>query len=100
MTSCWQRSLDEDVHWNLRNRELIMPTFHAQSPQLSQRRYLVDWLSIIWDKHNICSSARQLTITLMDFFMDMFDIESRQLQLVALGSFLVASECLSQSLMF
>ena len=79
-----------DIYHCLRERESSLPVYLAQSPQLDQRRLIVDWLSIIWEKYDLCKTARQLAVLLMDLFMDQFNIESRQLHLVALGSLLVA----------
>ena len=50
----------------------------------------MDWLALLCDKFELCPLARQLSITLMDYFMDKFDIDESQLKLVALGSLLVA----------
>ena len=92
-SKCWCHDpLARDIHCTLRHKEGQLPTFLAQSPQLSSRRYLVDWLAIICDKYQLCPTARHLAVMLLDFFMDKFDIIDQQLRLVALGCLLVASK--------
>ena len=89
----WQHPLADDIHQILREKEAQLPVYLTQSPQLSQRRYLVDWLAVVWEKYDLCHTARQLAVSLLDLFMDRFDIIDKQLHLVALGSLLIASKC-------
>jgi len=88
--SWWQEPIAEDIYRNLRLKEKHLPVYYAQSPQIGFRRYLVDWLSLICDVYQISSTARYLTVALLDYFMDRFDVDDQQLRLVALGSLLVA----------
>lgn len=86
----WKDPLADDIHHTLRQKEATLPAYFARSPQLCVRRYLVDWLAVLCEKFELCTTARHLTVTLLDFFMDKFNIEEPQLKLVALGSLLVA----------
>ncbi|KAK2183764.1 hypothetical protein NP493_296g01008 [Ridgeia piscesae] len=90
--SWWQEPIAEDIYRNLRLKEKHLPVYYAQSPQIGFRRYLVDWLSLICDVYQISSTARYLTVALLDYFMDRFDVDDQQLRLVALGSLLVAAK--------
>lgn len=77
----------------LRKKELSLPKFKASSPQLSVRRYLVDWLAIIFEKVGSSYGILHLSVSLMDYFMDNHDIPEPQLHLVALSCFLIAGTC-------
>ena len=92
----WQEPIAEDIFENLRIKEKQVPPYLTQSPQIGVRRYLVDWLSLICDVYHICSTARYLTVTLLDYFMDKFDVDEQQLRLVALGCLLVASKAFNR----
>ena len=84
------RETAQDIHTNLKQKEKTLPLFFGQSPQIMSRRYLVDWLAIIADSYDLCSTARHLAVLLLDYFMDKFDIEEQQLRIVALGCLLIA----------
>jgi len=86
----WKDPIAEEIHSHLREKEMTLPPFLAQSPQIGYRRYLVDWLATVWEKYTLCQPARHLTVALLDFFMDRLDIESKQLHLVAIGCLLIA----------
>ena len=88
----WKNPLAEDIHLCLRNKEDQLLAYSAQSPQLTYRRYLVDWVAVICEEFQLCNTAKHLAITLMDYFMDNYDIDHHLLKLVALGSLLVACE--------
>ncbi|XP_070539822.1 cyclin-J-like isoform X2 [Ptychodera flava] len=90
----WKTSLAKDIHNSLRAKEEQQTEYHAQSPQINLRRYLVDWLAIISDPTNLhlCTTALHLAVALLDRFMDKFDVEESQLHLVALSCLLVAAK--------
>ncbi|XP_002737200.2 cyclin-J-like [Saccoglossus kowalevskii] len=90
----WKTRMAKDIHNTLRARERQLPKYHAQSPQLHLRRYLVDWLAVISDSGNLhlCSTALHLAVSLLDRFMDKFDIEENQLHLVALTCLMIAAK--------
>ena len=93
----WDGPLAEDHHVYLRSREKMLLFYHMRSPQLGNRRYLVDWLAIICDDYNICPTARHLMIALLDYFMDNHLISDQHLRLAALAAFLIACKKVSGS---
>ena len=86
----WKSELASDIHEVLRKKEMTLTHFKASSPQLALRRYLVDWLAIIFEKMGSSYGILHLSVSLMDFFMDNHDIPEPQLHLVALTCFLLA----------
>ena len=94
----WKSELANDIHEVLRKKELTLVHYMASSPQLSLRRYLVDWLAIIFEKMGCSYGILHLSVCLMDFFMDNHDIPEPQLHLVALTCFLLAGSCTSHVL--
>lgn len=88
----WLDPIAIDIHNNFRRQEDNLPVYYARSPQIESRRYLVDWLAVICDRFDVCPTGRHLAVTLLDYFMDKFEIEPQQLQLVALGCLLVAGK--------
>ncbi|XP_077992616.1 cyclin-J-like isoform X2 [Glandiceps talaboti] len=90
----WKTDLAREIHTALRDKEELLTEYHARSPQLNLRRYLVDWLAIISDSSNLqlCDTALHLAVTLLDKFMDKYDIEENQLHLVSLSCLLIAAK--------
>ena len=88
----WEGELANDILAVLRKKELTLPQYKASSPQLAVRRYLVDWLAIIFEKIGSSYGILHLSVTLMDYFMDNHDIPEPQLHLVALTCFLLAAK--------
>jgi hypothetical protein len=86
----WEGELANDILGVLRKKELTLAQYKASSPQLAVRRYLVDWLAIIFEKIGSSYGILHLSVTLMDYFMDNHDIPEPQLHLVALTCFLLA----------
>ena len=87
----WNSSLAEAHYACLRQKELVrLPTFHARSPQLGTRLHVVDWLAILCDATGVCTTARHLSVALLDFFMDHFVVDKSQLTLVALSCLHIA----------
>ena len=56
-------------------------------------RYLVDWLAIVCEKHEVSAYSKHLAVSLLDFFMDQYSINESQLKLVVLGCLLVSCGC-------
>ncbi|XP_035124506.1 cyclin-J isoform X3 [Callithrix jacchus] len=73
-------------------KELKLPSYKGQSPQLSLRRYFADLIAIVSNRFTLCPSARHLAVYLLDLFMDRYDISIQQLHLVALSCLLLASK--------
>lgn len=88
----WEGELANDIHGVLRKKELTLAQYKASSPQLAVRRYLVDWLAIIFEKIGSSYGILHLSVALMDYFMDNHDIPEPQLHLVALTCFLLAAK--------
>ncbi|XP_045146497.1 cyclin-J-like [Echinops telfairi] len=88
----WQGQLTADMHQALRYKELKLPSYKGQSPQLSLRRYFADMIAIVSHHFTLCPSARHLAVYLLDLVMDRFDISFQQLHLVALTCLLLASK--------
>ncbi|XP_053438829.1 cyclin-J isoform X2 [Nycticebus coucang] len=88
----WRGQLAADIHQALRYKELKLPSYKGQSPQLSLRRYFADLIAIVSNRFTLCPSARHLAVYLLDLFMDRYDISIQQLHLVALSCLLLASK--------
>uniref|UniRef100_A0AC11DFN5 Cyclin J like n=1 Tax=Ovis aries TaxID=9940 RepID=A0AC11DFN5_SHEEP len=72
--------------------ELKLPTFRAHSPLLKSRRFLVDILTLLSSRCQLCPAARHLAVYLLDHFLDRYDITtSKQLYAVAVSCLLLAS---------
>lgn len=89
----WETELAKDIVDVLRKKESHLPQYKASSPQITVRRYLVDWLAIIFEKTGSSYGILHLSVALMDYFMDNHDIPEAQLHLVALTCFLLAGSC-------
>jgi len=63
-----------------------------QSPQISWRSYLVDWIFIVATELKIGHNTIHLAIKLLDGFMSGHDIEARRLDLVSIGCLRIASK--------
>lgn len=81
----------EIIAW-LKKRERQTLDFKKQSPQITKRRHLVDWTSIVAEKLKLTSCTVHLAIKILDYFMDGHDIQDPQLYLVCLGSLLLAAK--------
>jgi len=79
------------IAWQ-KTREQQSMEYKRQSPQISKRRHLVDWTSIVAEKLKLTSCTVHLAIKILDYFMDGHDIQDPQLYLVCLGSLLLASK--------
>ncbi|XP_052042186.1 cyclin-J isoform X3 [Apodemus sylvaticus] len=88
----WRGQLAADIHQALRYKELKLPSYKGQSPQLNLRRYFADLIAIVSNRFTLCPSARHLAVYLLDLFMDRYDISVQQLHLVALSCLLLASK--------
>lgn len=88
----WKGQLAADIHQALRYKELKLPSYKGQSPQLNLRRYFADLIAIVSNRFKLCSTARHLAVYLLDLFMDRYDISIQQLHIVALSCLLLASK--------
>ncbi|KPP79407.1 cyclin-J-like, partial [Scleropages formosus] len=73
-------------------KELKLPAYKGQSPQLSFRRYFADLIAIVSNRFRLCPTARHLAVYLLDLFMDRYDVSVQQLHVVALSCLLLASK--------
>ncbi|XP_069095894.1 cyclin-J [Pleurodeles waltl] len=88
----WKGQLAADIHQALRYKELKLPSYKGQSPQLNLRRYFADLIAIVSNRFKLCPTARHLAVYLLDLFMDRYDISIQQLHVVALSCLLLASK--------
>ncbi|XP_054983813.1 cyclin-J-like protein [Sorex araneus] len=89
----WDGRVASDVHCTLREKELKLPTFRAHSPLLKSRRFLVDILSLLSSRCQLCPAARHLAVYLLDHFLDRYSISTtKQLYTVAVSCLLLASK--------
>ncbi|XP_034538139.1 cyclin-J [Notolabrus celidotus] len=88
----WTGQLAADIYQSLRYRELKLPPYKGQSPQLSLRRYFSDLIAIVSNRFRLCPVARHLAVYLLDLFMDHYDVTVQQLHMVSLSCLLLASK--------
>ncbi|XP_023679887.1 cyclin-J isoform X1 [Paramormyrops kingsleyae] len=88
----WKGQLAEDIYHALRYKELKLPAYKGQSPQLSLRRYFADLIAIVSNRFRLCPTARHLAVYLLDLFMDRYDVSVQQLHVAALSCLLLASK--------
>ncbi|XP_007474025.1 cyclin-J-like protein isoform X1 [Monodelphis domestica] len=88
----WEGHLALDIHCTLREKELKLPVYKAQSPLLESRRYFVDLVSVLSNHCKICPTARHLAVYLLDLFMDRYSVTAKQLHIVAIACLLLASK--------
>ena len=85
-------NLDLVIHANLRESELKFPSINMDSPELSQRPFLVNFINHISDCLQLANSTRFLAVRLLDGFMDKHSIMTYRLKLVSLSCLHIASE--------
>lgn len=88
----WKGQLATDIYQALRYKELKLPSYKGQSPQLNLRRYFADLIAIISNRFRLCPVARHLAVYLLDLFMDRYDVTVQQLHMVSLSCLLLASK--------
>ncbi|XP_059214874.1 cyclin-J [Centropristis striata] len=88
----WQGQLAADIYQSLRYKELKLPSYKGQSPQLSLRRYFADLVAIVSNRFRLSPAARHLAVYLLDLFMDRYDVTVQQLHMVSLSCLLLASK--------
>uniref|UniRef100_A0A3Q2V6V0 Cyclin J n=1 Tax=Haplochromis burtoni TaxID=8153 RepID=A0A3Q2V6V0_HAPBU len=88
----WKGQLAADIYQALRYKELKLPSFKGQSPQLNLRRYFADLIAIVSNRFRLCPTARHLAVYLLDLFMDRYDVTVQQLHMVSLSCLLLASK--------
>ncbi|KAG7999318.1 Cyclin-J [Nibea albiflora] len=77
----WKGQLAADIYQALRYKELKLPSYKGQSPQLNLRRYFADLIAIVSNRFRLCPAARHLAIYLLDLFMDRYDVTVQQLHM-------------------
>lgn len=80
------------IHGNLRESELKFPSINMDSPELSQRPFLVNFINHMSDCLQLANSTRYLAVRLLDGFMDKHSIMTYRLKLVSLSCLHIASE--------
>ncbi|XP_041803864.1 cyclin-J [Chelmon rostratus] len=88
----WKGQLAADIYQSLRYKELKLPSYKAQSPQLNLRQYFADLIAIVSNHFRLCPAARHLAVYLLDLFMDRYDLTVQQLHMVSLSCLLLASK--------
>ena len=88
----YEDSLDLVIHANLRESELKFPSINMDSPEISQRPFLVNFISHLSDCLQLANSTRYLAVRLLDGFMDKHSIMTYRLKLVSLSCLHIASE--------
>ncbi|XP_023281537.1 cyclin-J [Seriola lalandi dorsalis] len=88
----WRGQLAADIYQALRYKELKLPSYKGQSPQLNLRRYFADLIAIVSNRFRLCPAARHLAVYLLDLFMDRYDVTVQQLHMVSLSCLLLASK--------
>uniref|UniRef100_A0A3Q0QXS8 Cyclin-J n=1 Tax=Amphilophus citrinellus TaxID=61819 RepID=A0A3Q0QXS8_AMPCI len=88
----WKGQLAADIYQALRYKELKLPSFKGQSPQLNLRRYFADLIAIVSNRFRLCPAARHLAVYLLDLFMDRYDVTVQQLHMISLSCLLLASK--------
>ncbi|XP_031152729.1 cyclin-J [Sander lucioperca] len=88
----WKGQLAADIYKALRYKELELPSYKGQSPQLNLRRYFADLIAIVSNRFRLCPAARHLAVYLLDLFMDRYDVTVQQLHMVSLSCLLLASK--------
>ncbi|XP_028324975.1 cyclin-J [Gouania willdenowi] len=86
----WKGQLAADIYQALRYKELKLPSYKGQSPQLNFRRYFADLIAIVSNRFRLCPAARHLAVYLLDLFMDRYDVTVQQLHMVSLSCLLLA----------
>ncbi|XP_029377397.1 cyclin-J [Echeneis naucrates] len=88
----WRGQLAADIYQALRYKELKLPSYKGQSPQLNLRRYFADLIAIVSNRFRLCPAARHLAVYLLDLFMDRYDVTVQQLHMISLSCLLLASK--------
>ncbi|XP_019943689.1 cyclin-J [Paralichthys olivaceus] len=88
----WRGQLATDIYQALRYKELKLPSYKGQSPQLNLRRYYADLIAVVSNHFRLCPAARHLAVYLLDLFMDRYDVTEQQLAVVSLSCLLLASK--------
>ncbi|KAK4313704.1 hypothetical protein Pmani_014993 [Petrolisthes manimaculis] len=82
---------DEVLLW-MRHREAQQLPYNGNSPQLSTRGQLVEFLCFVTEQLKLSVVTTHLAVYLMDRFMDGHHINDSQLKLTALTAILVAAK--------
>ena len=83
--------LPENLRY-MRQREKLLAKYHGRSPQLKERRFLVDWICLKGEKFALPKSAIHLAVVILDRFMDCHDITTQSLEFICLAALTLASK--------
>ncbi|GFY54421.1 cyclin-J [Trichonephila inaurata madagascariensis] len=86
----WIGSYAEDIHHHLRSKERSRFIFLGQSPQLHLRKSMIEWMDMVCQKMEFCTTVQHLAVYLLDIFMDNHTIYNDHLRMVIIGCLIVA----------
>ncbi|KAF0290549.1 Cyclin-J [Amphibalanus amphitrite] len=88
----WVTDYADDIFSYFLRKEKTGMTFRCRSPQLGERRRLVDMLRLVGERLQLGNTSVHLAVRLLDLFMDNHRVEVAHLSLVALGCLLLATK--------
>jgi len=88
----YENKLVVAIFLNLKQSEMNFPNLNMESPDLSQRPYLVNYISHVSECLQVSNSTRYLAVRLLDGFMDKHSIMTYRLKLVSLSCLHIASK--------
>ena len=88
----YENKLVVAIFLNLKQSEMNFPSINMESPDLSQRPFLVNYISHVSECLQLSNSTRYLAVRLLDGFMDKHSIMTYRLKLVALSCLHIASK--------
>ena len=81
----WQSQTAKEVHSALKNRELDLPTYRTNSPQICYRKFLVNWLALLGEKLSLMHGVVHLAVRYLDHVMEKYELlMESQLNMLAL----------------
>ncbi|GFR26953.1 cyclin-J [Trichonephila clavata] len=81
----WIGSYAKDIHHHLRLKERSRFIFRGQSPQLHLRKNMIEWMDMVCQKMEFCTTVQHLAVYLLDIFMDNHTIHNDHLHMVIIG---------------
>ena len=70
----WESQVAKDVHTALKKRETELPTFNTKSSQICYRRFLVNWLALLGEKHGLVHGVVHLAVSYLDHVMERYEL--------------------------
>ncbi|XP_071551157.1 cyclin-J isoform X3 [Panulirus ornatus] len=90
--SSWMTDYAEDVLSWMHYREMQHLPYNGNSPQLSMRGTLIEFLCLVSERLKLSVATTHLSVYLLDRFMDAHHISDNQLRLTALTAILLAAK--------